>query len=411
MENEIIKKFNVDKLTDAQEEQLTQIEHFIQAQLRNPNEAGAVAIIRGKAGTGKSVVLTELFKRLQAGSRQNHSVYAGTKNAFTVNHPELLKVYQELASQEPMLRKKDYLRPTSLINQTHKQHERYDVIVVDEGHLLLSKSEPYIKFMQDNQLSELIKIAKVVVVVFDLEQVMQSKAFWNQALIDEVTHAAVTKTFDLDLQYRVQANPAVLDWLADLSVGTIKPLPADLGSYDLRIYDRASDMYAAIKQRNQEVGLSRMIATSGFQRLPNGDHHVYMDDFSLPWDEYDAQKTPWGERPESINEVGSIYTMQGFDLNYAGVILGPPFVYDEATRRMVIDTEKVTHREIYKKSPHLTTEQEIANMQQAVMYHAASILLTRGIKGLYLTVADDSLRAVLVALQEDWSREHAKMDE
>lgn len=105
-----------------------------------------------------------------------------------------------------MLRKKDYLRPTSLINQAHKQHEKYDVVVADEGYLLFSKFEPYIKFMQDNQLSELIKIAKVVVVVFYLEQVMQSKAFWNQALIDEVTHAAVTKTFDLDLQYRVQAN-------------------------------------------------------------------------------------------------------------------------------------------------------------------------------------------------------------
>lgn len=64
MANEIIKKFNVDKLTDAQENQLTQSEHFIQTQLQNPNDAGAVAIIRGKAGTGKSVILTELFKRL-----------------------------------------------------------------------------------------------------------------------------------------------------------------------------------------------------------------------------------------------------------------------------------------------------------------------------------------------------------
>lgn len=93
--------------------------------------------------------------------------------------------------------------------------------------------------------------------------------------------------------------------------------------------------------------------------------------------------------------------MQEFDLNYAGVILGPPLVYDETMRHMVIDTEKVTHRGIYKKSPHLITEQEIANMQQSVMYHAASILLTRGINGLYLTVADENLRAVLVALQED----------
>ncbi|WP_235697653.1 DNA/RNA helicase domain-containing protein [Corynebacterium diphtheriae] len=31
----------------------------------------------------------------------------------------------------------------------------------------------------------------------------------------------------------------------------------------------------------------------------------------------------WAEKPHTINEVGSIFTIQGFDLNYAGVIIGP----------------------------------------------------------------------------------------
>ncbi|AEX77669.1 DNA/RNA helicase domain-containing protein [Corynebacterium diphtheriae] len=35
----------------------------------------------------------------------------------------------------------------------------------------------------------------------------------------------------------------------------------------------------------------------------------------------------WAEKPHTINEVGSIFTIQGFDLNYAGVIIGPSVQY------------------------------------------------------------------------------------
>ena len=35
----------------------------------------------------------------------------------------------------------------------------------------------------------------------------------------------------------------------------------------------------------------------------------------------------WAEQPQTIDEVGSTYTIQGFDLNYAGVILGPSVKY------------------------------------------------------------------------------------
>ena len=37
----------------------------------------------------------------------------------------------------------------------------------------------------------------------------------------------------------------------------------------------------------------------------------------------------WAEKDYSINEAGSIFTIQGFDLAYAGVILGPSVKYDK----------------------------------------------------------------------------------
>ena len=396
MTNFALEKFNVTNLTENQVEQLTKIENYIQKQLQQATNS--VVVIEGAAGTGKSVILTKLFEKLQRGTKELDSAYYGLKNKFTVNHPELLKVYQELSETVTSLKKSDYMRPTSLINQAHKNKQRYDVIVVDEGHLLLSKPEPYIRFKQDNQLSELIKLARVVIVVFDFNQVMQSKMFWNRALLEKCLAPYPHQTFELTMQYRMQAPASVQTWVSALASGTILSLPKDVGHYDLRIFERAADMYATIKQRNEAVGLSRMLATTGFVKRSATEHNVYLDDFNLPWDEYDVQTTPWAERPASINEVGSIYTIQGFDLNYAGVILGPPFMYDEEKDRIFIDTDKVTHREIYKKTPHITDEKAKEEMKQSVMFHVLNILLTRGTRGLYLTAADDKLRDRLMQL-------------
>ena len=39
-------------------------------------------------------------------------------------------------------------------------------------------------------------------------------------------------------------------------------------------------------------------------------------------------KPAWAEKPHTIDEIGSTFTIQGFDLNYAGVILGPSVTYN-----------------------------------------------------------------------------------
>ena len=42
----------------------------------------------------------------------------------------------------------------------------------------------------------------------------------------------------------------------------------------------------------------------------------------------------WAEQPHTINEVGSTYTIQGFDLSFVGVILGPSVKYKMPLRRL-----------------------------------------------------------------------------
>ncbi|USS91473.1 DUF2075 domain-containing protein [Fructobacillus americanaquae] len=396
-ENDNLKSFDIDHLSTSQSDILATLQDYLVQGLQAPGHH--VAVIEGAAGTGKSVLLTKLFKNIGAGIKDEHSPYKGLKTVFTVNHPELLKVYQEMGARYQNLYKKDYVRPTSLINGGHKTDSRYDVVLIDEGHLLLSKREPYIRFFQDNQLTEIIKLAKVVVVVFDFQQVIQGKMFWNQKLLNQVLAPYDHRIFPMDFQYRMEVNAPVSSWIDDFVTGKLTPLPADLGNYDLRIFKRADVLLKTIKARNQEVGLARVLATTGFQRRSDGAHHVVLDGFDLPWDEFDAQVKTWPNRPESINQVGSIYTVQGFDLNYAGVLLSPAFEYDEESDRMVVNPAKVTHKEIYKKNPNLTDADAIAQAKIDFMYNALNILAKRGKKGLYLKAADPALNARLLALQ------------
>lgn len=95
--NEAIAKLSPDLPLTAEQRALV---HRVLAFTRDhlTDRQPAVFTINGDAGTGKSVVLTHLFTALQQNARHNPtSAFYQTTNYFTVNHPEILKVYRELA--------------------------------------------------------------------------------------------------------------------------------------------------------------------------------------------------------------------------------------------------------------------------------------------------------------------------
>ncbi len=52
-------------------------------------------------------------------------------------------------------------------------------------------------------------------------------------------------------------------------------------------------MRKAIVQRNKEVGLSRILSTSGYpSTLDGGKHYIEEGRFKMPWDQYNYTVTP-----------------------------------------------------------------------------------------------------------------------
>lgn len=383
--NAILKaQFFIDDLSDEQKRVITAINTYIKHGLSNNDHS--IAIIQGAAGTGKSVVLMELVRQYMTDKHY--------KTSLVVNHPELYKAYQDLAASIPNMKVNSIRRPTSLINYAQKNHQHYDVIFVDEAHLLYSKSEPYAHYRGQNQLTDLMKLAKVVVVVYDFDQVFQSKMYWDKELLAKTIGQHPHKSFDMNFQYRMVASDEQVAWIDDLTAQKpIKPFPAN-SDFAFQVFDTAGALFETIKKRNKEVGMSRMVATSGFPRI-DGRHNVEMDTFSLPWDEWDPQRTHWAKREGSITQVGTIYTLQGFDLNYVGMIIGPSFGYDEKTDTMTIMPEKYSHKEIFKKRKDIQFTQD---EYKEFIANVLNVLMKRGKYGLYLTAYDDALRKRLASL-------------
>lgn len=384
-------------LTAQQQQLITTIQTFIANHLTDNQPA--VFTIYGDAGTGKSVVLSHLFNNLQTAARTDStaSVYQ-TTNYFLVNHPEVLKVYRNIAGEQPHLFKKDFQRPTTLINQLKKGQTTADVLVIDEAHLLLSQPDHYNNFYEQNQLTALLQYAQVIVLVFDETQVLRMKSFWTEARLEQLLVPYTTASYRLSQQFRMTASTELITWINQLTQQHLTPLPKNAGqNYDLRIYDDAEAMHQAIVRRNQEVGLSRIVATSGYpSTLDGGKHYVTEGQFKLPWDQYNYTSTPWAEIPKTIAEVGSIYTCQGFDLNYVGLILGPPIQLAPDRQQLQIDLTKYTDVEAFKRRVDLTDPQAIEQIEKQMILNSVNVLMKRGIHGLYIYAHDPQLRHYLI---------------
>ena len=390
--NSIYKLDPYKKLTEEQEKLKESIFRFCYS---HQNDEHAIFLIQGNAGTGKSLLLSSIFNNLQDISKNypENPLYK-TNNYLLVNHPEMLKLYKEIAVQNPNLLKKNFERPTTFINRMEKNNKKADIILIDEAHLLLTKKDPYNNFRQNNQLEEIIKHSHIVILVFDEQQVLKFKSYWKGQKIQQFLKSIPNETYRLTSQIRIQANNAVYKWITQFCNRKLLPVPK-VAKFDLRIFESANEMYNSIKHQNDKYGLCRILATYDFPyNLDGKDYYVTTDNFKLRWDRSKPQDPkPWAERPDTIDEVGSVYTIQGFDLNYAGIILGPSISYDPQKDEIVVHPDRYEDGAAYMGSSNIASPEDA---KCRIILNSINVLMTRARKGMYIYAADAKLHKKLL---------------
>ena len=123
--------------------------------------------IDGEAGTGKTVLNSSTFYELYC---QAEKAKKDFQCYLLVNHDEQVTVYKQIAKKLGILEKYGNVvdKPTTFINN-HTEDNPVDVVFVDEGHLLLTQGKQ--SYKGKDQLEDIIKRARVTVVMFDVKSV------------------------------------------------------------------------------------------------------------------------------------------------------------------------------------------------------------------------------------------------
>lgn len=413
----IFKASPLHKLTEEQLEAKEKILEKINNALRN-DEKGQLIFIEGEAGTGKTVLngstFYELFCRYEDAKNNNEDLKYLTTNCFLlVNHDEQIIVYKQIFEKLGIIEQYGQVvnKPTAFIN-SHSIDKPVDVVFIDEAHLLLTQGKQ--AYRGKNQLKDIMDRAKVVVVMFDEDQILTTEQYWEYEKLQEYRNNAVKKDnyIKLENQLRMNANGDVIDWINSITKdGIIKNMPDDLGDYDIQIFDNPITLDKEIEKKalKDESKLSRVIATYDWPyKEGNHDHcedkywEVKIDEWHKPWNrelekELDRKEKrriknlAWAEQPQTINEVGSTFTIQGFDLNYAGVILGPSVKYRNG--HIVFDPDSSCNEKATRN--RTLSDGTTQKFGEELLRHEVRVLMTRGVNGLYIYACDDELRAQL----------------
>ncbi|WP_407370418.1 DUF2075 domain-containing protein [Carnobacterium sp.] len=378
------------------------------------NQSGELILVTGEAGSGKTVLMSSLFYELkQLAQEESENIVLQDANSYLlVNHEQQLKVYQQIANKLGIMSKKMpnlVSKPTTFINN-HTPKEKADVVIVDEAHLLWTQGKQ--SYRGKNQLYDLMERAKVVVAVFDINQVLTTEQYWEEEELLTLEHEANLKGnfIHLENQMRINASQSTINWIRSMiDDRKINPILKDIKGYDLKIFNHPKELYEAIREKakDENSGISRITATFDWEyvdkRKPEKDDYwrVKIGDWSLPWNlqlpQMKEQKRKnrnlsWAEQEQTIYEVGSTFTIQGFDLNYAGVIIGPSVKYRNGEivfDRNFSQNKKATRQRTLKNGK----KEQFSDM---LLKNELNVLLTRGVNGLYIYAVDEELQKALI---------------
>ena len=390
------------KLTKEQKEAKSKIILQILSSLTQ-NLDGQLILVEGEAGSGKTVLMSSLLYDLFNSnefpvSKDKMSIY------LLVNHEQQLTVYQQMAKKLGLKNKNGIdvvMKPTSFINYQSKNNLKADVVIVDEAHLLLTQGKQ--SYRGKNHLKDLLANAKVVVAVFDENQILTTEQIWESADLAEMKLDAQC-VISLRDQMRINAQQSTIDWIRSLvDEQVIYPFRKD-DKYDFRVFDSPQEMYDAIKEKDQhqENGISRMLATYDWKFKQKGKPednqywNVTIGDFSMPWNlqlpkDKATKNLSWAEQKQTIDEIGSTYTIQGFDLNYAAVIIGPSVKYRDG--KIIFDPGASCNEKAIRN--RTLADGTRMKFGETLLKNELNVLLTRGVNGLYLFAVDKELQKAL----------------
>lgn len=333
-------------------------------------------IVNGGPGTGKTILATYLIKLL-AEDRHTRHLKVGLVVPMTSLRRSLQNVFSAVSG----------LSSDMVIGPSAVQDQKYDLLIVDEAHRLRqrknitnyrSHDQMNRRFGLGNEGTELdwvLRSAPQHILLYDE----------NQSIRPADVHSGRFESVEatrhyLKSQVRVKGGEKYIEFINDLFAGR-KDLDTKFQNFDFQIFDDVGKMVEKIKEKDTELGLSRVVAGFAWPWISRDNPDVYdieIGDVKLRWNSTTAN---WVNSKNAVNEVGCIHTIQGYDLNYVGVIVGPELGYESSTDRLVVNKEK------YEDGNGWHGVDDPADLERYIV-NIYKTLMTRGMRGCFLYFVD-----------------------
>lgn len=393
-------------------EQLSSLKLILKCLL---DENAKVTLIQGGAGTGKTILAIFLFKLLKTNLDDfNFADFEETDEEMF----ELLKSVKAhygdltMALVIPMssfrktisnvFKNIQGLSPKMVIGPAELATQKYDLVIVDEGHRLRRRVNlgPYFsKFSQicelfgldDSTSSELdwmLIQSKKVMVFYDQFQSIKPSDVLRERFI-KLEQSEFTRTETLKTQFRCKGGDQYVKLIHDLFDNKNTPQKKfQVVEYECYLYGNLQQMVDEIRKKELKEGLSRMVAGFAWKWISKKNKKVFdivIGDTKLQWN---GVTVDWVNSSNSINEVGCIHTIQGYDLNYTGVIIGPELDYDFEQQKFIVNK-----KEYQDKAGKNTISDE--NILKNYIINIYKTILLRGINGTFIYACNENLRRYL----------------
>ena len=327
---------------------------------------------------------------------------------------------------------------TYLNNVDSDAAEKCDVVLVDEAHRLFNQS--YMGKVDGDQIRNLAQNCNVLVLMIDADQYVIPKTVWADLTPENMMEkfkillgkdADVQYLTNLTEQFRMNCSELTFDWIKSIpseGKGEIEPFPYNKGKegqyeyktlpengtpyayevtekndqgdmvYAIRIYDSLDQMAKNIEAKKKQDNPSTLLASYCYDKEKDAPDNPWYDKRNSKFYWYktatgNTNNSVWTLAPtlqpkkQNAFQVGSIFNIQGLDLNYAGVILGESF-------RVMQRGDKMG--QICFDAAKRIGLSSNTSYWQTLIRNEINVLLTRGMKGLYIYAVDDKLREKLI---------------